>query len=167
MSRVEELIEKKKVFKPLYGNTYEMQDGQTLNELELAVGEEELGVPQLNTDGTFARTPKKYLVVNPDYLYANRYRKVDEHNIEVCIDTQAINKQKTGELQFTTNALLVYVIGREDKRKKLELKEVKTVSVKEFEKEFTHKLKNKVMRENILPLLENVGEKITEDDLDI
>lgn len=167
ISKVEELIEKKKAIKPLYGNTYEIQDGQTLNELEIMIPETELGVPTFNEDGSLARTPKKYLVVNSNYLYDNRYRKVDDKTIEVCTDNQMIKKQGTGELQFVTNSVLVYKIGREDKRKKLQLLEVKTVSVKEFEKEFTHKFKDKVMRDSILPIIENVGEEITEDDLDI
>lgn len=165
MERIEELIKQKEEIKPIYGNVYTMEDAQVLNEIESRFNTTDIGKPAMNEDGTFARTPKKYLVVNPVYLYMNRYRKVDDKTIEVCVDTDAIKRQGTGA--YITKDVIVYEIGRNDKREKLKVKRVKTVPTEVFETEFTHKLNNKAMAEKILPILQHRTDEITADDLDI
>lgn len=139
------------------------KDGQIFTDFEGAsvlnsinAQEPKTGLQTRNPDGSLASTGKTVHAVNPDYFYANRYKKVGKKITIVSGHTtegyRCISEQASGRV-FLKN-IPAYVIAR-DADGKLFLEKQAVVSDTEFISDFTNKLDNKSMAE-ILPLITDV-----------
>lgn len=121
----------------------------------------ELGLTKFNPDGTPARTNAKYVAINPENFFINRYRQVKK-TVQIVVDYWCISEQETGKVPL--RQIPCYVISRNEDGK-LQLDKVITVSADEFLADFTKTLDRESM-EQILPLLKS-DSGITKDKLAI
>lgn len=121
----------------------------------------ELGLTKFNPDGSPAKTPTKYVAVNVENFFINRYRQVKK-TIQVVIDYWCITEQVNGKIPL--KQIPCYVISRNEDGK-LQLDKIITVSDEEFLSSFKNSLDRESM-EQILPLLKEAP-AITKDKLAI
>jgi hypothetical protein len=125
------------------------------------------GMQLRNPDGTVASTGKTVHAINPDYFFANRYkRKGKKLHVVSGHDTigyRCIKEQSTGHVFVKT--IPCYVIARNDKGE-LVLEKQTTISDTEFISDFTNTLDHKSMAE-ILPLITEHGNEMTADSMPI
>lgn len=121
----------------------------------------ELGLVKFNPDGSPAKTPTKYVAVNVETFFMNRYRQVKK-TIQVVIDYWCIVEQSTGKIPI--KQIPCYVISRNEDGK-LQLDKTITVSDEVFLADFNKSLDRESM-EQILPLL-NQAPAMTKDTLAI
>lgn len=154
---------------------YAEKDGQKFVDFESAsilnsvnAQEPRTGMQTRNRDGSLASTGKTVHAVNPDYFFANRYKKLNSK--KMCIVSghtpdgyRCIKEQASGRL-FIKN-VPAYIIYR-DADGKLALEKQTMISDTEFISEFTNKLDNKSMAE-ILPLITAVGGEVNTDTMPI
>lgn len=139
-------------------------DYRALAERDLRSGVDK-GQRTTNPDGSFARTRSKYAAINPENLYANRYRvKTNKLFIATSYpsdnDTyRAIRSQNTGRI--STAHVPVYIFARE-KDGSLVLERKATVSADEFIGTFTLAVSTKDMHDIIAPLIDSYRNTSTE-----
>lgn len=125
------------------------------------------GQKTYNRDGSVASTGKTVHALNPDFFFANRYKKKGAKLYVVSGYTvdgyRCIKEQSTGRTFL--KSIPCYVIFRNGDGK-LELEKVMSVTSNEFITEFTSMLDNKSMAE-ILPLIVDHGTEMTADTMPI
>lgn len=126
----------------------------------------DLGLVEMNPDGTPACTPTKYLAVSLEQLFLNRYKVVTEgteKKLYVVTDWLCIMRQNTG--LTPVERIPCYVLSR-GKDKKLMYEKTITISDDEFVSDFTGSLDREAMTQ-ILPLLAKKDNGITKDKMPI
>lgn len=140
-------------------------DAQILNKAALmeekALGSVDLGVRPVNPDGTFAGCRVRNVVVDPENLFNNRFKK-DGNTYEVVTDYRAIKEQASGRV-YTDN-IPVTVIHKQNG--KLEVKHVKMISADAFVRDFKQKLDLKSMI-SIFDLIQNTGTSMSTHKLEL
>lgn len=131
-------------------------DYKAMAERDLRTGYDK-GQRTTNPDGSFARTRTKYAAINPDNLYANRFR-VKNSKLYVATsypsDTEtyrAIKNQNTGRI--STAHVPVFIFAR-NKDGELVFERKATVSAEEFIGTFTTALSIQDMHDKIAPLID-------------
>lgn len=133
------------------------EDAVLLSQAEIIENTEDIGVRQLNPDGTLARSKVTVAAVNEDAMYDNRFRQVgNKKMIQMVVDKRAIRDQRTGKIY--TARVPAYQIVRENGRLKID--RILTVSDDEFIRDFVEKAGKKDMAE-IYPLISNAESDIT------
>lgn len=115
------------------------EDAVTLAQAEAIEAEPDLGDRKFNPDGTYARSKAKVVSVNPDNLFANRYKVVKSKNeLHIVTDYRSIQYKRQGQpVGFST--VPCYVVIREDGNLKLD--RVMTISGADFDAGFNNELK--------------------------
>lgn len=142
-------------------------EAATLNSLNM-MNEAKTGMQVRNRDGSIASTGKTVHAINPEYFFANRYKKKNKTTILVVSghDTtgyRCIKEQETGKIHIKT--IPCYVFVRTDDGD-LKLDKVATVSDSEFISDFTNTLTHKAFAE-LLPMITSYGNDMTADDMPI
>ena len=125
----------------------------------------DLGMVEMNPDGSPACTPHKYLAVSLEQLFLNRYKVAQEgteKKLYVVTDWLCIQRQASGMTPF--ERIPCYVLAR--KNKQLVYEKTITVSDDEFISDFTGSLDREAMTQ-ILPLLAKKDSGITKDKMPI
>lgn len=142
------------------------EDASVLNSLE-AEEPSGTGMQIRNRDGSIASTGKTVHAINPDYFFANRYKKKGNKLHVVSghehVGYRCIKEQSTGHVFVKT--IPCYVFSRNED-KKLVLENVITISDSEFISDFTKTLNHESMAE-LLPLITEHGNDITADSMPI
>lgn len=121
----------------------------------------DMGILNFNPDGTVAETPTKYVSVNLDSYYINRFKKVEDA-LYIVTDYRAIKEQGSGRVYM--KQIPAFVVKR-NKKGDLYLEKTVTISDNEFIADFTHILNHEAMK-TVLPLLVS-GAGVTEEGLTI
>lgn len=153
-------------------SAYSFKDDRKLAKKELAeekiTGKQiEFGNREQTPDGMgYTHTQSKHYAVNPDILFANRYRRVTDKNkrvyYEVVIDYRAIQEQGSGKIY--SPLISAYVIGKDEKGN-YQILGQKKVKDEEFINDFRRHLGHKEMA-IILTLVGSYGDESTGDSLD-
>ena len=167
LKRLYEAVDKVKPLAEKDGQVYvDFADAAVLNSYN--ADEPRTGMQTRNRDESLASTGKTVHAVNPDYFFANRYKKLNSK--KMCIVSghtpdgyRCIKEQASGRL-FIKN-VPAYIIVRNDKGE-LALEKQTMISDTEFISDFTNKLDNKSMAE-ILPLITAVGNEVNTDTMPI
>jgi len=166
MSRISEVLERAKEIEPIAvkngATIVSFADAMTLANADMVEGKSDLGMRAYNPDGTIARSKARFVAINVDSYFANRY-KVKSKKMYVVTDYRAIKEQNTGKCYIKN--VPCYVFYR-DENGKLAIEKVMTVSDSEFISEFTNTLNNKTMAE-LLPLIAQFGTEVTSSELPI
>lgn len=120
-----------------------------------------MGILNFNADGSVAETPTKYVSVNLDSYFINRFKRV-ENSLYIVTDYRAIKEQGSGRVYL--KQIPAYVVSR-NKKGDLFLEKTVTVSDNEFISDFTHILNHEAMK-TVMPLLVS-GIGVTEEGLTI
>lgn len=174
MGILEQIVEESSV-KPIvkiHGlSAYSFKDDRQLAKKELAeeklAGKQiEFGNREQTPDGMgYTRTQSRHYAVNPDILFANRYRRVmdAEKNVyyEVVIDYRAIQEQGSGKIY--SPLISAYIIGQ-GPRKSYQIIGQKKIKDEEFINEFRRHLGHKDMA-TILSMIGSYGEESTGDEM--
>lgn len=118
-------------------------------------GAEDIGSREINANGLPARSRTKFAAVNPEKMFANRVRYIEEDDtkkMQVVIDYRAIHEQETGKVYL--KRIPAYQMVR--KGKKLSVEKLITVEDSEFISEFTNILNVNAMLE-VLPVIDSEG----------
>lgn len=121
----------------------------------------DMGLLTFNPDGSVAETPTRYVSVNMESYYINRFKRV-ENSLLIVTDYRAIKEQSTGRVYL--KQIPAFVISR-NKKGDLFLEKTVTISDTEFISDFTHILNREAMK-TILPLLVS-GTGVTLEDITI
>lgn len=121
----------------------------------------DMGLLTFNPDGSVAETPTKYVAINLEHYYINRFKRVGK-SLYIVTDYRAISEQSSGRVYL--KQIPAFVISR-NKDGDLYLEKTVTVSDDEFIADFTHILNREAMK-TVLPLLVS-GQGVTSEDLSI
>lgn len=121
----------------------------------------DMGLLTFNPDGSVAETPTKYVAINLEHYYMNRFKRVGK-SLYIVTDYRAISEQASGRVYL--KQIPAFVITR-DKEGNLFLEKTVTISDTEFISDFTHILNREAMK-TVMPLLVS-GTGITSEDLAI
>lgn len=143
------------------------EDAAILGAADSIEGKIDTGMRKLNPDGTLARSKARTVAINLEAYTNNRFRTKrakDGKELQIVIDYRAIVDLQMGRTIYTSK-VPVHVIIRDEAGN---LKYVKTITVSdsEFVSEFTNKLGVNEMLE-ILPLLNNAGNEVSESEMPI
>lgn len=168
---LKELYEKVDKVRPLAekdGEVYvNFEDASVLNSYNAQ--EPKTGLQTRNPDGSLARTGKTVHAVNPDYFFANRYKKKNKTTIilvsgHTTDGYRCIKEQSSGRVFLKT--IPAYVIVRNPETNELEVEKQTMITDTEFVSDFINKLDNKSMAE-ILPLIIDSGTDIATSEMPI
>lgn len=170
VSQIKEMLERVDQIQPMAEKdgkvVVNFEDAAVLNNYN-AMEPHGTGAKTYNPDGTVASTGKKVHALNPDFFFANRYRKKGAKLHIVAGNTvegyRCIKEQASGHVFLKT--IPCYVIFRNGVGD-LELESVINISSSEFVTEFTKMLDNKSMAE-IMPLITEHGADISADSMPI
>lgn len=166
-----ELFRKADSIKPLAekdGHIYvNFDEAATMNSINM-LNKANTGMQVRNGDGSIASTGKTVHAVNPDYFFANRYKKKNKTTLLVVSGHEptgyrCIKEQEQGKIHIKT--IPCYVFVRTDGGE-LKLDKVATVSDSEFISDFTNTLTHKSFAE-LLPMITSYGHEITADEMPI
>lgn len=126
----------------------------------------DLGIRQVNADGTIAKSKVTVLAINEDKRLANLYRVVGKQGggkkMQVVTDYRAVMEHDSGEVYIAR--IPAYELERIDG--KLKMVHLTTVSDEEFVSKFTSTLSNKAMYEVLTAIADN-KEDIGTDEMPI
>lgn len=137
--------------------------------LEMMKDKLDIGVRQMNKDGSIAKSRTTSAAINEDIFFDNRYRVVGDEMQIITAQTndgyRAIKEQRTGRV--FAKLLPAYALKRDNG--KLVLDRLITVSDSDFISEFTHRLNKKRMEEVLLVLKDSLSpnSSMPEEDLPI
>lgn len=140
------------------------EDAVTLAQAEAIEPEADLGDRKFNPDGTYARSKAKVVSVNPENLFANRYKVVKSKNeLHIVTDYRSIQYKRMGQpVGFST--VPCYVLVRDNGELKLD--RVTTISNIDFDSGFNNELKPSAAAEAFRVIRESV-QTVTGDDMPI
>lgn len=133
--------------------------------IDSELGGEDIADRIMNDNGLPARSRTKYAAVNPERMFANRCRYIEEDGtkkVQVVTDYRAIREQETGSVYL--KLIPCYQLIR--KGKKLVVDKMLTIEDTEFISQFTHILNLNAMLE-VLPAIDAMGADMTAGELGI
>lgn len=129
-------------------------------------GEDDIAGRVMGDNGLPARSKTKHAAVNPDRMFRNRVRYIEEDGVkkmQVVIDYRAIMEQETGKVYL--KRIPCYQIVR-NKDKELVVEKVTTVDDTDFIENFTDRLSVKSMLK-VLPCIDDAGSEETDGEIEI
>lgn len=125
--------------------------------LEMMKDKLDIGIREMNPDGSIAKSRTTSAAINEDVFYDNRYRVVEDTLEIVTAQTvdgyRAIKEQSSGHV--FTKMVPAYSLKREGGKLKL-IKPI-TVSDSDFISEFTHKAPKENMKEVLLAIKDSLS----------
>lgn len=166
-----ELFEKADKVKPMAekdGQVFvDFEDAAVLNSIKSFEGGG-TGQQVRNRDGSLASTGKTVHAMNPEYFFANRYKKKNKTTLLIVSGHEptgfrCIKEQEQGKIHIKTIPCFVVV---RNENGELVVDKVTTVSDSDFISDFTNTLSHKAFAE-ILPLITQYGTEMTADEMPI
>ena len=170
MSRVLEVLEKAQAVKPIARkngkDVVSFEDAVALSNAEGFEPSPKIGVRKYNPDGSPTGIRARYVAINPDKFFANRYAvkgKAGSRKMLVVVDGRAIDEQARSKCPWKT--VPAYVFTR-DAENQLYISGIEMVSDEEFLSDFTNILDNANMSK-LAPMIANYGADTTTSELPI
>lgn len=155
MSKMKEILDAAERVEPIAEKDgvkiVSFEDASVLTNAEGFDPTPDTGTRMYNPDGSLARTRKRTAAVNEDYYFANRYKTNSKKEMFVVVDYRAISEQHKGKCY--AKVLPCYVFVRDKDSGELKLDRTTTITDVEFISGYKEKLSNKVMKDEIVPLL--------------